>query len=558
MNKKYYMLLLCSIIQPMAAQDNNALPDSLQYKDYDYLFERIESKKTDDQLRNIYLEMFLRKAKKEENWEELSNAYKNYVHYAQEKLKLVYADSMVIAASKSGDGELMGSAYLSKGIAFYGFKRMGEALDCYVIANRYITGSKDTYLIHKVKYNMALIKYYLGYYEDAITLFRECIVYLKREDPRGYLNSLHSLGLCYNKSGNYGLCSQINNRGFKECKRLSQPDMRAYFLHSEGINHCSLHNYTMAIEKLKESLQSIGQNKDFANRTVGNFYIGKCYWELGRKDQAVPYLQKVDQAFRQRKYIRPDLREGYELLISYYIQTGNPVAQLRYVEGLLAADKLLFEQFRYLAGKISKEYDTHELKQEKLRIEKALWLRRYNDYIFGLALTILLVFILWLSFRFARSKKNARARYEALLIKLEEPRPRQEKQRSDTDDIGISTDTIASVLPQLDKFEKSRKFLEKDLSLMKLALYLGTNTNYLSKIIAHYRQKSFPEYINDLRIDHIAERIKNDTMLQKYTNKALADEAGFSTTRRFTNAFTSRTGITPTFFIDQLQKEKFD
>ncbi|MBP1222320.1 hypothetical protein [Flavobacterium sp. 1355] len=48
--------------------------------------------------------------------------------------------------------------------------------------------------------------------------------------------------------------------------------------------------------------------------------------------------------------------------------------------------------------------------------------------------------------------------------------------------------------------------------------------------------------------------MKQDKMFRNYTNKALADEVGFSTTQRFTNAFYARTGITTSYFIKEIKK----
>lgn len=46
--------------------------------------------------------------------------------------------------------------------------------------------------------------------------------------------------------------------------------------------------------------------------------------------------------------------------------------------------------------------------------------------------------------------------------------------------------------------------------------------------------------------------------MREYTNGALAEEAGFSTTQRFTRAFYSRTQMPILYFIEQIKKGKFD
>lgn len=182
---------------------------------------------------------------------------------------------MINTAKKARDNVLVGSAYLSKGIECYRQKKHNAALDNYLIANNFISRTNDKYLIFKVKYNIAHIKYYLGFYDEAISLFRECIDYFEEDNDRAYLNSLHSIGLCYNKIGNYGLCTEINDKGILEGKKLNNSEMKVYFIHSEGINQYYKNNYASAIQRLTYSLTAIRKKKDFANESVAYFYIGK-------------------------------------------------------------------------------------------------------------------------------------------------------------------------------------------------------------------------------------------------------------------------------------------
>ena len=109
------------------------------------------------------------------------------------------------------------------------------------------------------------------------------------------------------------------------------------------------------------------------------------------------------------------------------------------------------------------------------------------------------------------------------------------------------------ILKQLEKFERDRKFLEKDLTLVKLAASFNSNTTYLSKIIYHVRGKGFVEYINDLKIDYVISLLQNDKKTRKYTNKALADEVGFSSTQRFATAFYSKIGMPTSYFVKNLR-----
>lgn len=553
MGKYILILSLCTILRMDAQGIISQIPDSLRNKDYDYIFDRIEDTLVNAHQRSVYLQAFLIKAKSEKDWEELSNAYKNYVHYAPDKLKLIYADSMVDAAKRSNDDEIIGAAYLSKGVAYYNQKRLANALDFYLVADDYIAKTKDKYLYYKAKYNIGMIKYYLGYYDEAIALFEECIAFFEKKHVRAYLNSLHLLGLCQNMIGNHGLCSEINAKGLAEGRKMGNRDMESYFIHSEGINQAMLNNFAIAIDKIKTALPGLEEG-DFGNKSVGYFYLGKSYWGLGNKELAIAYFKKVDEIYEEKDYLRPDLREGYELMISYYEVIGLQDTHLYYIKKLLRADRMLHKTYTYLQGKIRKEYDTKKLEQQKNEIEKSLHRRKYNDRIFVSVIAGFTLVAVVLVVRYFKGKREIRKKYEELVKKLEAGR-KTKSVNGEENGIAMSRDAEATVLLQIKKFEESKKIREKDLTLTKLAGYFNTNPRYLSEIISRHKGKSFSNYINGLKVDYIAERIESEKNLRNYTDKALAEEAGFSSTRRFVNAFEMQTGISPRNFIEELKKD---
>ncbi len=310
---------------------------------------------------------------------------------------------------------MIGSAYLSKGIVYYAQKKHNYALDNFLIANNFISKTNHTYLIYKVKYNIANIKYHLKFYDEAISLCRECITYFKDENARAYLNSLHLLGLCYNKIGNYGLCSETNEKGLAEGKRLANNEMESYFIHSEGINEYFKNNYANAIKKITYSLPAIRENEDFVNESVGYFYIGKSYWALHKPEMALPYFRKVDEIFDSKSYIRPDLLQNYKLIIKYYKSTNNLKAQLHYIEKLLKADHILDTKYEYLSVRIRKEYDTEEIISEKKSIKNQLDKRKYNYFIFITVIVLLLFFLLLLAYRHIKNKSMFKQKFEELM-----------------------------------------------------------------------------------------------------------------------------------------------
>lgn len=544
MTKKYLLIIwVCLYYNAQAQQNNFVIPDSLSMKDYEYFSNNILYEEKDSIRERLYAQSWLAKAKREKNFSQMALSYKALIYKNDKKLQLIYADSMLSAAKRTTDIELIGSVYMTRGAVYYDRKEQMKALDNYLIADEYISKTNNHYLIYKAKYVIGLIKYHLGFYDEATALFQECVNYFKGENDRAYLNSLHSLGLCFNRLGKYKLCSQINKTGLSEGLRFKNLEMEPYFIHSEGVNQYFKHNYSDAIKKLRVALPTMIHNKDFANETTAYFYIGKSYSAQKLQEKALPYLKKIDDAFQKQKYIRPDLREAYEILIDYYQQRNNKELELYYVTALLKVDQVLIKDYKYLSGKVHKEYDTKNLIQTQRSIEQ-YW---------TIIITIMTVIIAVLVYR---HYKNKRLFEELMNRKPETHQSLASNNTSKDSELDINPEVIAAILKNLEKFERNKKYLEKDMTLAKMASLLNTNMKYTSKIIARYRNKGSVDYITHLKIDHIIELLKNENKYRNYTNKALGEESGFGSTQIFTRAFNNRTGLSPTYFISKLRSQQ--
>lgn len=527
--------------------------DSLDRKDYQHLFLKINSLEHNPRMQQLYLKAFLAKAKASKNWELIINGYKNYADFAGEPLAIAYTDSMLYTARRSGDPKLIGSSYLSKGIAYYGFKRHELALENYLLAKPYIEKAADAYLEYKLKYNIGHVKYYLGKNDDAITLFNSCLGYFRNNNARAYLNTLHSLGLCYTRAGNYGKSETMVRLGLEEASHINDHSMDPYFIHLEGLNHYFGRNYGLAIGQLVKAISGLQKNGDYANVAVANFYIGKSYWTMKRFGDALPYLKKVAAAFDEKAYIRPDLRENFELLIQYYKKENDSRQVLLYVDRLLKADSLLVKTHDGLYDNIHKNYDTKELVREKQDIETQLAGERTAKNLLTIGVILILLTSVILLVVYERNRRRQNRIYLELLG--DSGKEVAKPARNPTKELEIAQETMDKILHALEKWETSRQYLGMDITQSSLAVHLDTNVRYLSSIILHYRGKKFNEYINDLKVDYIIEQLKNDKLKRMYTHDALAKEAGFGTTQRFVLAFKTRTGLSPSFFSAKIRKD---
>lgn len=121
-------------------------------------------------------------------------------------------------------------------------------------------------------------------------------------------------------------------------------------------------------------------------------------------------------------------------------------------------------------------------------------------------------------------------------------------------ELNVPKDIVKHILKELDFFEQQKKYISKKTTLSLLAKKINTNTNYLSKVINHYKKASFSNYLNTLRINNITNQLKKNSTIRKFTIKAIAQEAGFNTSGSFSKVFFKINGIKPSQYIRNLEE----
>ncbi|MGC4041389.1 MAG: helix-turn-helix transcriptional regulator [Flavobacterium sp.] len=165
-------------------------------------------------------------------------------------------------------------------------------------------------------------------------------------------------------------------------------------------------------------------------------------------------------------------------------------------------------------------------------------------------------------FIFWKKKNNTiHKKYEELIARLNFEKtlsefPEEIKKENIKPALNITDETLNKLLQKLEKFENSDKYLKQEISLTYMANNLGTNTKYLSEIIKQHKGKSFNNYINGLRVDFIVKELYSNPKLREYKISHLAEISGFASREVFAIVFKKETGITPSYFINNLEKDK--
>lgn len=520
------------------------------------------------------INFYISKSKKEQNNEALFYAYRYASVNSPYPNNLRFADSALTTAKKSQIKKIVIDAYLNHGNINMSEEFYEKALDDILVANKLSQESGNEYIFNKTIYYIAQNKIYLGQYEDAK---KELLISLKYFKDNLYNKS--SLGKNYQVYYIYSLMSLIDSKTklgeFKENDILLKEafdyinenklnQYLPYFISSEGTNAYYSKDYSTAISKLSEAIRLY--NDQWEHNTEV-FYLGLSYWHIGKEQLAIKYLEEIDKHYEKTKKLDPQFRSAYEILIKYYNSTGDTKKQLEYINKLMFLDRSYEKNYKYLYQRIVKEYDTKKLVAEKNRIENTLQKQRI---IFAAIFLSLLTGFLFFGFRIYREKQNYKKRFEEIIARQNSNEDHTEKVITFENGIantpkfdyefynkipGLNPIFVENILKQLETFEKEEKFLDPQISQKTLSEELGTNSTYFSKIINTYKGKNFTLYINDLRLDYIIDRLKNDVKYINLDVKELAAIAGFSSTDNFSDNFRRKFDLKPSVFI-KMMKEK--
>ncbi len=274
-------------------------------------------------------------------------------------------------------------------------------------------------------------------------------------------------------------------------------------------------DYAIAIEKLEAGLQLI-DNLPFNNLKI------KIYESLARNY----YALHDDAKYHQYNKLYTDLKTK--------------------------TDSSSKEGIRYLV-KLVETNQNKNIEFQKYQLLRSSW-----SLILFLSLIILGLLTYFLLMR--SKNKDLKKQFDFFEKQIsQKPRPiilnKTTSATKDPSTTKLSIEKQDEILQKLEEFEKSDRYLNKNMSLSLLSSQMEVNTKYLSEVINN-KEKNFNGYINKLRINHIVQLLRNDSAFLNYKVSYLAEYSGFSSHSAFTTVFKSVTGMSPNAYIQEISKTK--
>jgi AraC-like DNA-binding protein len=538
------ILLLVSYLTFGQSQIDIDKIDSLSKLDYKTLNKNIFEK--DSTLSILSANAFLKKAKSKKDTFKILYGFNRFIY---QKKKTSYVDS-IISLLKDNKNEAyrddLSTAFFSKGAYFYDKYDFQKSLDNYIAAGRIKPG-------YDIDMSIGLIKNRIGEYKEALKLFKKGERFLSKNPINNdYLFNLFAISDTYRHLKKLDSASYYNSLGYNLSVKNGMSDLKPYFILNEAANNYDKKKYKESLDSLLSVSKSFIGNGDSANLAMNYYFSGMSAYQLKQKNLAVKHLKKLDSIYVLTNHLEPEFRKGYEALIHISSSNNDLEGQLKYINRLLRIDSSLTKDYKLISKNLFQNYDTPKLLEEKQKT--IIKINKQNNKFSTLLKISLLVLILLAMYSFYKNKKNKQKFHTLIKKNNQKEIVAVEVIVDKTQKLQINQDVIDDILIKIKAFEKGDKFIQSDITLIKLAKRFNTNSKYLSQIINHYRGKNFSNYINSLRIDYAVNQLKNDTKYSIYTIKAIANEFGFNSTASFTSAFLKNTGINASYFLKELKK----
>lgn len=548
-NFKKNLIIFLSFFYSLVYYTQNV--DSLKIKSTDELFNLYENtKKVEDKI--LIIKAFVRKAKANNSIDEIIAGYYVLAGLYNNTNVLKYSDSIISLTSNKPTNYHPAYDFLTKAYFFQDRYDYINAIDNYLIVNEYAKKTNNSELTLLANYSIGCLKRKIKEYSGALKLLKENLKYAVNENNSVHkLLSLIEISNIYTETKNIDSLKIYSEQGKELSLVLKDTISYHHFLTNEAIssyNEEDIQGSIIKLEKEKEFFESKKENKHLL---YPYFYLANANAIDGNEKKALEYFKKVDSIYQLEKSISPFVKDAYSFLINYYKKSEDLKNQLKYVNRFIAFDSVVNVNNLFLNKRIYKEYDIPKLNAEKKNIIATMQIKEQKSFIILITLCIVLLSIsIILSYQY-KKRKIYKRKVEAIMATTTTTTTTN---NNNNKDINIPKDIVDEVLKKLEKFERDKKYLSKKVTLNSLAKEINSNTNYLSKIINHYKGLSFSNYLNTLRINFIVSELKVNSLYRKFTIKAIAEEAGFNNSESFSKAFYKITNVKPSFFMKQLEE----
>ncbi|EZH74206.1 hypothetical protein ATO12_15160 [Aquimarina atlantica] len=291
-----------------------------------------------------------------------------------------------------------------------------------------------------------------------------------------------------------------------------------------------------------------------------NYFIASCYYQQEFYDKAINVLTNSINNFTENDSLKPPAIRSHLLLAHCYNEKKE------HEKANLWSNKYVKLNESYQKDKdqtvdIIHEKETNRLQKEIVTLKaKQTEDKQAKNLIFW-TLLITLTTLTCIVFMYIKKQRSNKALFNKLMKEindLESIKQTTVNKKESSKEIIIDDQKINEIIKGLEKLEVQEYFLKSECNLRSMAKKLKTNATYLSKTINIHKEKNFTDYINDLRIEYVLKRLKDDKKFRSFSIQSIAAEIGYKSSYSLVKHFKTKTGINPSYYIKSLDKQHLD
>ena len=459
------------------------------------------------------------------------------------------------------------------GIISYNKSDFAKASEHYFNALKGMEKLGDTVRVAVIYNNIGGVYLDLDDYDKALHYFHKGLtIFLNTEDLEGQADAYGNIASVYSAKGEYEEGQTYNLKELAIRKETKDSSGLAITYHNLGTNYARSGEIDSALKYLNHSLNLKIRLEMENSASFGYLQLSQIYLDQNELEKAeeillnsIPSIQSYENRSNELKAY-DQLSQIYGIRNDHQNQTKYLLKKEALKDSIYSSEKNRLSaeyEFKYLSGKKENMIRILETENEF----KTYKLEAKNKWIYTLSIGIALIFIftllLYIQYKNQKTanqllvKRNVEiTQSEEQLAKLNQKLQEQVRTKSEVDKYGSSTlddETKSNLIKDiLHQMEKEKIYRNNDLTLNSFAETISANRSYVSQIINDEFKKNFSSFVNEYRIKE-ARRILGSDRINVITIEAIALEVGFSSKSTFNAAFKKYTGITPTFYLNQLK-----
>jgi len=449
---------------------------------------------------------------------------------------------------------LMGTSALVKG-------EYPHALGYYFQALRFRRETGDSAGVSDLYANIGIIYSQMGDYRAGLNFFLHSLEIDRQSGEIGLIASdYNNIGNTYMKSDSLKAALKYYFKAYAYCRDIGDSSLLYSVLGNISNIFLVQERFDSALYYAERSVQISRKALNMNDLAVGLSNYGLIYYKMGQYEDALKYY---DSAMIVMERIHATGRQASTLknIANVWLKLGQPVraiesglqAYVQAVKGEMPEDKA------EIAKVLSEAYEANGEPLQALKYYKLE--RKISDSLnhrereAELAQLMIRHEINEKQWDFLRNRKLVKA-HRLLVEKQQDLVERgvmigkSRKLRTGLCNHEAGTELISRLQVVL---EVEKAYLDPGLSLDLLATRLSTNKNVLSGLINNHFSRNFNTLINEYRVNEVLKLFAENAQAN-LTLEAIASNAGFSNRVTFYNAFKKVTGVSPSFYLEQIHR----